>query len=52
MTVIGDVLVVMMMKRIGFSNEEYAKRHHGGYLGDKSRKQSVASPQPSPKERE
>jgi len=40
MTVIGDVLVVMMMKRIGFSNEEYAKRHHGGYLGDKSRLQA------------
>ena len=38
MTVIGDVLVVMMMKRINFSNEEYAKRHHGGYLGDKSRR--------------
>ena len=53
MTVIGDVLVVMMMKRIGFSNEEYAKRHHGGYLGHKSRKQAKeASPQPSPKERE
>jgi arabinose-5-phosphate isomerase len=40
MTVIGDVLVVMMMKQIGFSNEEYAKRHHGGYLGDKSRRQA------------
>ena len=40
MTVIGDVLVVMMMKRIGFSYEEYAKRHHGGYLGDKSRSQA------------
>ncbi|MFY9152132.1 MAG: SIS domain-containing protein [Prolixibacteraceae bacterium] len=40
MTVIGDVLVVMMMKRIKFSNEEYAKRHHGGYLGDKSRRQA------------
>lgn len=40
MTVIGDVLVVMMMKRIGFNNEEYAKRHHGGYLGDKSREQA------------
>jgi arabinose-5-phosphate isomerase len=52
MTVIGDVLVVMMMKRIGFNNEEYAKRHHGGYLGDKSREQAKASPQPSPKERE
>lgn len=47
MTVIGDVLVVMMMKRIGFSNQEYAKRHHGGYLGDKSRLQAKASPTPT-----
>ncbi|SFE99648.1 SIS domain-containing protein [Thermophagus xiamenensis] len=38
MTVIGDVLVVLMMKRIGFTNHDYALRHHGGYLGDKSRK--------------
>lgn len=54
MTVIGDVLVVMMMKRINFSNEEYAKRHHGGYLGDKSRMQAgkKAPPLPSPKGRE
>jgi arabinose-5-phosphate isomerase len=37
MTVIGDVLVVLMMKKIGFSIESYAKRHHGGYLGTKSR---------------
>jgi len=40
MTVIGDVLVVMMMKRIGFTAQEYAKRHHGGYLGEKSRRES------------
>ncbi len=40
MTVIGDVLVVLMMEKIGFSNEEYAKRHHGGYLGNKSREQA------------
>lgn len=40
MTVIGDVLVVMMMKRIGFNNEDYAKRHHGGYLGAMSRLQA------------
>lgn len=33
MTVIGDVLVVNVMKRIGFSSVDYAKRHHGGYLG-------------------
>jgi arabinose-5-phosphate isomerase len=37
MTVIGDALVVILMKRIGFSAADYAKRHHGGYLGIKSR---------------
>lgn len=37
MTVIGDVLVVNVMRLTGFSKEEYAKRHHGGYLGTKSR---------------
>jgi arabinose-5-phosphate isomerase len=37
MTVIGDVLVVLLMKKINFSAAEYAKRHHGGYLGHKSR---------------
>ena len=37
MTVIGDVLVVLLMKKIEFSNADYAKRHHGGYLGHKSR---------------
>jgi arabinose-5-phosphate isomerase len=40
MTVIGDILVVETMKAINFTNAEYAKRHHGGYLGSKSRKQS------------
>lgn len=43
MTVIGDVLVVGTMKSIKFTNEEYAKRHHGGYLGEKSRYQSKKS---------
>lgn len=37
MTVIGDALVVTMMNRIGFTAGDYAKRHHGGYLGVKSR---------------
>lgn len=37
MTVIGDVLVVNTMRLTGFSREDYAKRHHGGYLGTKSR---------------
>ena len=37
MTVIGDALVVLLMKAIGFSKQEYAKRHHSGYLGEKAR---------------
>ncbi len=37
MTVIGDVLVVLLMKKIGFTASDYSRRHHGGYLGDKSR---------------
>lgn len=37
MTVIGDVLVVSVMQATGFTRQEYAKRHHGGYLGQKSR---------------
>ncbi len=37
MTVVGDILVVMMMEKIEFSKEEYAKRHHSGYLGRKAR---------------
>lgn len=40
MTVIGDILVVGTMKKIGFNAADYAKRHHGGYLGDKSREMS------------
>jgi len=40
MTVMGDLLVVETMKRIGFTTADYAKRHHGGYLGTVSRMQS------------
>ena len=37
MTVIGDIMVTLMMNKIDFTAEDYAKRHHGGYLGTKSR---------------
>lgn len=37
MTVIGDILVVNVMRLTGFSREQYALRHHGGYLGCKAR---------------
>lgn len=37
MTVIGDILVVQTMRQTGFTLADYSKRHHGGYLGEKSR---------------
>ncbi len=37
MTVIGDILVVNVMKLTGFTAQDYAKRHHGGYLGHAAR---------------
>ena len=37
MTVLGDLLVVSVMQRIGFTYHDYSLRHHGGYLGGKSR---------------
>ena len=40
MTVIGDILVVGTMKKINFTPADYTKRHHGGYLGYKSREMS------------
>ena len=39
MTVMGDILVVETMKKIGFTKREYSKRHHSGYLGQKSREE-------------
>jgi len=40
MTVIGDILVVNVMNRSGFTTHDYALRHHGGYLGDAARSKS------------
>ena len=40
MAVIGDILVVETMRKTGFTIEEYSKRHHGGYLGERSRELS------------
>jgi len=39
MTVMGDILVVETMKKIGFTKREYSKRHHSGYLGQKSKEE-------------
>jgi arabinose-5-phosphate isomerase len=46
MTVIGDIIVVELMKKIGFTKREYSKRHHSGYLGQKS-KAEANQPMPS-----
>ena len=40
MTVIGDILVVETMRKTKFTFEEYSRRHHGGYLGERSRELS------------
>ena len=40
MTVIGDILVVETMRKTQFTIEENSKRHHGGYLGERSRELS------------
>lgn len=37
MTVLGDIIVVALMKKIGFTKQAYAMRHHSGYLGLKSK---------------
>jgi arabinose-5-phosphate isomerase len=37
MSVISDLIVVGLMNKNSFTKEKYAKLHHGGYLGNKSR---------------
>ena len=37
MTVVGDILVVNMIEKIKFTKNDYAKRHHSGYLGKKAK---------------
>ena len=46
MTVIGDILVVELMKKIKFTKKDYSKRHHSGYLGQKS-KETIKYPKGS-----
>ena len=37
MSVIGDVLSALIVHLSGYSNQDYALRHHSGYLGERSR---------------
>ncbi|MDX2002951.1 MAG: SIS domain-containing protein [Chitinophagales bacterium] len=38
MLALGDVLCMLVMEAKGFSKEDFARRHHGGYLGEQSRR--------------
>lgn len=37
MLALGDVLAILVMEAKNFTKEEFSKRHHGGYLGQKAR---------------
>ena len=37
MKIICDIIIVLLVEATGFTKEEYNKRHHGGYLGQKSK---------------
>lgn len=37
MLAIGDVLAVLVMETKGITKADFSKRHHGGYLGQRSR---------------
>ena len=39
MMALGDALALVLMDRKRFSKADYAKFHHGGYLGRKARKE-------------
>lgn len=40
MLALGDALALVLMERKGFTKADYAKFHHGGYLGKKARKEA------------
>ena len=37
MLALGDVLCILVMEQKGITEHDFARRHHGGYLGEKSR---------------
>lgn len=37
MVAVSDALALVVMEERGFSKEDFAARHHGGYLGEKAR---------------
>lgn len=47
MVVIGDVLAVLVVHISGYKADEYALRHHSGYLGQKSREDAFSNKHPA-----
>ena len=43
MTVIGDVLAVLVVQMSGYGANDYALRHHSGYLGGKAKSSALPS---------
>jgi 2-polyprenyl-3-methyl-5-hydroxy-6-metoxy-1,4-benzoquinol methylase len=43
MTVIGDVLAVLVVQMSGYGANDYALRHHSGYLGSKAKNSTPPS---------
>ena len=43
MTVIGDVLAVLVVQMSGYGANDYALRHHSGYLGSKAKSSALSS---------
>jgi len=43
MLAIGDALALTLMEKKQFSKEQYGLRHHGGYLGQKSRQTVIGN---------
>ena len=39
MTVLGDLVIVALMKKINYTKADYALRHHSGYLGQKAKEE-------------
>jgi arabinose-5-phosphate isomerase len=40
MMALGDALTLVLMERKRLTKSDYAKFHHGGYLGRKARKEA------------
>jgi arabinose-5-phosphate isomerase len=43
MGAIGDALALVLLELQGFTRYDYGLRHHGGYLGPKSRGEAISN---------